>query len=192
MENRTNSRQVFRKGEQVSDKQFEQCMKRIQRGDKTALKEIYEAYLPLVYTIAVDVLKNKENAEDITSEFFIKLWEIADRFKEGNGHKAWMIRIIKNMAIDYIRKYRKEEMTDFSDASKEEKAKDQVEEEVIGNLSLQKALSTLSEGEQEIVKLKVLADMTFKEIAKTCNQPMGTVTWKYQNAMKKLRRCGYE
>ena len=67
-----------------------------------------------------------------------------------------------------------------------------VEEEVIGNMALQEALATLKDGERQIVNMKVLGDMTFREIAETLQMPMGTVTWKYQNAIGKLRRCGYE
>ena len=50
----------------------------------------------------------------------------------------------------------------------------------------------MKEGEREMVNMKVLGDMTFREIAETLQMPMGTVTWKYQNAIGKLRRCGYE
>ena len=52
--------------------------------------------------------------------------------------------------------------------------------------------SVLNEGEREIINLKILGDLTFKEIASVLSMPMGTVTWKYQNAVKKIRRCGYE
>ena len=67
-----------------------------------------------------------------------------------------------------------------------------VEEEVLSNLSVKQAMEQLGWTERQIVSLKVLGEMTFKEIAAVMEMPMGTVTWKYQNAMKKLRRCGYE
>ena len=50
----------------------------------------------------------------------------------------------------------------------------------------------LNDNEREVIQLKIVADMTFKEIAQLLNTPMGTITWRYQNAIKKLRRCGYE
>ena len=50
----------------------------------------------------------------------------------------------------------------------------------------------LKPSERQVVSLKVLGELTFKEIADIMDIPMGTVTWKYQNAIKKLRRCGYE
>ena len=63
---------------------------------------------------------------------------------------------------------------------------------MLGNMTVSQALDTLKPAERQIVSLKVLGEMTFKEIARSMQIPMGTVTWKYQNAIKKLRRCGYE
>lgn len=59
-------------------------------------------------------------------------------------------------------------------------------------MTVKEALETLKPAERQIVSLKVLGELTFKEIAQCMKIPMGTVTWKYQNAIKKLRRCGYE
>ena len=67
-----------------------------------------------------------------------------------------------------------------------------VEAEVVQSMSVQAAMETLKPAERQIVSMKVLGDLTFKEIAGIMGIPMGTVTWKYQNAIKKLRRCGYE
>ena len=63
---------------------------------------------------------------------------------------------------------------------------------MLGEMTVTQALGTLKPSERQIVSLKVLGELTFKEIALCMQIPMGTVTWKYQNAMKKLRRCGYE
>ena len=66
-----------------------------------------------------------------------------------------------------------------------------VEQEVIEELSMKEALEKLDSKEREIVHLKIMGEMTFQEIAGILAMPLGTVTWKYQNALKKLRRCGY-
>lgn len=189
----------------MTDQEFDQCIIRMQRGEKEALKEVYQDYLSFVYAIALDILKNKENAEDVTSDFFIKIWNISNSYRPGNGHKAWMARIIKNMAIDFLRKHKKEVLMDIlEDASGESEtesygrsiyggdSKSVVEEEVMVDMSVEEALAVLNSAEREIITLKIMGDMTFKEIAALLDQPMGTVTWKYQNAIKKLRRCGYE
>jgi RNA polymerase sigma-70 factor (ECF subfamily) len=67
-----------------------------------------------------------------------------------------------------------------------------VEQEVLSDLSLRQALDTLKPKEQEVVHLKIMGELTFQEIADILKIPLGTVTWRYQNAIKKLRRYGYE
>ena len=182
-----------RKGERVEEKQFHACMKKIKAGDKSALHEIYEKYIGYIYSIVFQVVQNKEDAEDITSEFFIKLWKLADTYRSGKGHRAWMATIARNMAIDLLRKNKREVLTeDFVDSISDHASDDDVEGEVLADMSLRAALDTLKPGEREIVNMKIMGELTFQEIADILKQPMGTVTWRYQNAIKKLRRCGYE
>ena len=173
----------------MEDQQFYSCMEQMKAGDKTALREIYENYIAYVYHIIFQVVQNKEDAEDVTSEFFIKLWNRADSFKAEKGHKAWLATIARNMAIDFLRKRKKEVLTD---EFVEEAAEENLEELVIEDISLQQALATLQNSEREIVHLKICGTLTFQEIANILGIPFGTVTWRYQNAIKKLKRCGYE
>ena len=173
----------------MEEKQFSACMERMRSGDRTALHEVYESYIGYIYTIVLQTVSNREDAEDVTSEFFMKLWRLADTYREGNGHRAWMAAIARNMAVDLLRKTKREVLTevvteDASDVS--------VEKEVIADMSLRQALDSLKPGEREVVHLKIMGEMTFQEIADILKIPLGTVTWRYQNAIRKLRRCGYE
>lgn len=189
----------------MNERQFENAVARMVQGDKTGLKEIYENYVGYIYRIIYEVLQNKENAEDVTSEFFIRLWDRAEQFKPGNGHKGYLATMARNMAVDFLRKHKREELTALlQDLGEEPEEKEQesrtltedkeskVEQQVIESMTIKQALETLKPSERQIVSLKVLGEMTFKEIAAAMDIPMGTVTWKYQNAIKKLRRCGYE
>ncbi len=173
----------------MEEKQFSACMERMRSGDRSALHEVYESYIGYIYTIVLQTVSNREDAEDVTSEFFMKLWRLADTYREGNGHRAWMAAIARNMAVDLLRKTKREVLTeevteDASDVS--------VEKEVIADMSLRQALDSLKPGEREVVHLKIMGEMTFQEIADILKIPLGTVTWRYQNAIRKLRRCGYE
>lgn len=189
----------------MNEQQFENAVARMVQGDKTGLKEIYTSYAGYIYRIIYEVLQNKENAEDVTSEFFIRLWDKAEQFRPGSGHRGYLAVIARNMAVDFLRKHKKEELTallqDLGEDVEEERresrgiAEDKaskVEQQVVESLTVKQALETLKPSERQIISLKVLGEMTFKEIAAAMEIPMGTVTWKYQNAIKKLRRCGYE
>ncbi|MDE5696445.1 MAG: RNA polymerase sigma factor [Lachnospiraceae bacterium] len=177
----------------MEEKQFSACMERMKSGDRSALHEVYEAYIGYIYTIVLQTVSNREDAEDVTSEFFMKLWRLADTYREGNGHRAWMAAIARNMAVDLLRKTKREVLTeDFADTMAENASDVSIEQEVIADMSLRQALDTLKPKEREVVHLKIMGEMTFQEIADILKIPLGTVTWRYQNAIQKLRRCGYE
>ncbi len=180
----------------MEDKDFILCMERMKKGDKEALREIYEAYSGYIFHLILGILKNREDAEDVASEFFIKLWKLADTYEPGSGHRTYMGRIAHNMAIDYLRVNNREILLDqdeaeFAEQSELVSQEPAVEEQVIGNLSVQETLGRLKPSEQEIVHLKVIGQMTFEEISVITSSPMGTVTWRYREAMKKIRRCGF-
>jgi RNA polymerase sigma-70 factor (ECF subfamily) len=189
----------------VTNQDFELSISRIKNGDKGGLKDIYQAYLSYIFRMVFEIVKSRENAEDLTADFFIKLWEKADSYRPGSGHKAFLTVMARNMAIDFLRKHKKEELSamlnDLGTGPDEGRPKampgmditvNPTENEVIAEISLQAALNTLGEAERQVVGMKVLGELTFKEISEIINCPLGTVTWRYQNAIKKLRRCGYE
>lgn len=189
----------------MTDVQFDKAMKKMQKGDKNALKGIYSDYVGYIYSCIYNVVKNRENAEDLTGDFFLKLWDISGNYKPGSGHRAWMARIARNMSIDFLRKRKRETLTDtMGDAADQEKengngttiydteTKSPVEDEVISDISMKEALLKLTNEEREVVNMKIMGELTFREISEIMNLSMGTVTWKYQSAIKKLRGCGYE
>lgn len=170
--------------------EFEASVLKIQKGNKEGLREIYEAYIGYIYTIVFGVVGNRENAEDVTSDFFIKLWTVLDTYQSNGAHKAWLATIARNMALDFIRKNKREIPTE--EFEEDISAEETPEETVVGSVTVQEALALLNEAERRIVDMKVLSEMSFREIAESLGIPMGTVTWRYQSAIKKLRRCGYE
>ena len=182
----------------MEEREFEACIQSILNGDKTGLKKIYDAYLPYIYRIVLGIVTRKEDAEDITSEFFIKLWQNASSFKVGSGHKGYLATIARNMSIDHIRKYRREQLESFqadevSDVpTAEYDSGIDIEQQVIENENLKDVLAKLKEPERIVVDMKILSEMTFQEIAEALKIPMGTVTWRYREAIKKLRRYGYD
>lgn len=169
---------------------FDRCMRRIQKGDKTGLKEIYEAYISYIYAIIWGIVRNKENAEDLTAEFFIRLWNTADGYRPGSGHKTWLTVIARNMAIDFMRKSGREQLTEEVKEEMNASEQSMMENQIVGRMSFKETVAKLQETEQQIVTMKIAGQMTFREIAEILDMPMGTVTWKYQNSIEKLRRAG--
>ncbi|MBR4530454.1 MAG: sigma-70 family RNA polymerase sigma factor [Lachnospiraceae bacterium] len=205
----------------MEDERFDQCMERLKAGDKDALHEIYTACGPYIYHFILGIVKSREDAEDVTSEFFIRLWKSADRYRPGSGHKTYLMTIARNMAIDLLRsKGRESLIEDIFPQNGEDPDVYTTEErvvadqggtgamlsdedagipgdpdvtagEAVGRVAMEEALAQLKPPEPQIIHMKFALDMTFAEIAAILMMPLGTVTWKYREAIGKLRRCGY-
>lgn len=179
----------------MEEMRFAENIGRICQNDKEGLREIYEDYCPMIYSVVEELLHNREDAEDVTSEFFIRLWDIAPAYRPGKGHRAWMVTIAHNMAVDYLRKRKREVLS----APEEEHGDDlhpsphgyssqpSCEAQVCDKLSLEQAMKTLKKEERQVVNLKIMGELTFREIAEILKKPQGTVAWCYQKAMQKLR-----
>ncbi|MCQ2518615.1 MAG: sigma-70 family RNA polymerase sigma factor [Lachnospiraceae bacterium] len=174
----------------MTQNEFDLCMNKIKSGDKEGLRIIYESYISYVYTVIYGVLGNKENAEDVTSEFFIRLWKNAGSYVPQGSHVAYIATVARHMAIDFLRKYKGEVLLD--EMPEETSESGLPETEVVGDMTLKEALECLNDKERTVVSMKVISEMTFQEISDTLGIPLGTVTWRYRNAIEKLRRCGFE
>jgi len=173
----------------LTEEQFADCIGLILAGNRDGLQQVYQAYGKYIYMLLYDILKNREDAEDVTAEFFLKLWKVAGKYQAGHGHRAWMGRIAHNMAVDFIRD--KKPHVSYEEIVEEvEIAGKGFEADEVNKMTLKQAVKTLKTEEQEIVNMKILLQMTFQEIANALGKPLGTVTWQYRQAMDKLRRCG--
>ena len=175
----------------LTDKEFDLCIEKILQKDKNGLKDIYSSYGKLVYQQMLAVVKSPQDAEDLTSDMFLRLWETAAQYRSGTGHKRYITVMARNMAIDFLRKRKHEEYTiDDDGVYTEEQAapEEPTDVQVIGGISFKQALDTLNEAEKEIINLRVGFDLTFKEISETLGIPLGTVTWKYRQAIQKLKK----
>lgn len=175
----------------MTDQAFEDSIRQICQGDKCGLKILYEEYGAMIYSAVYEILENHPNTEDVVSEYFIKLWKIADTYRFGGHHRGWMLTIARNMSLDFLHKHKRECSMEELTFEKEPSTPSH-EEDTVERLGLMDALSKLEKEEREIVDLKIMGQLTFKEIARILQKPMGTVTWKYQVALGKLKRCGYE
>lgn len=153
-------------------------------NDETKFKELYEKYYSLVEAIAFSILKNKEISQDIAQEVFTKIFELPENQLPKNNEASWLYTVTKNEAIAYIRKQKNTvNIEDIYNVEQE----DEYINDVISKDSYNKIIKKLEAKEQEIVSLKVIGDLSFKEIGNMLNMPIGTVQWKYYKAMHLLR-----
>lgn len=179
----------------MTEVKFAECMALLTQGDMQGLREVYEQYGKMIYSAALQLCRDPQTAEDVTSEFFLKLKRAASVYREGMGHKKWLLTALRNLTIDFIRRQSREipmsaqggdddeshPLSEISDSA-------DTEEKVMSEMSAAELLMRLSVTEREIVNMKIYCDLTFAEIAKILNIPQGTAAWRYQSAIKKLKR----
>lgn len=178
----------------MTDKEFSDHLKKIGDRDVQSFKCIYSSYFRLIYSSALAVTNNKAAAEDVTSEFFVKLWESPfEGFSEEKGsHRRWLAVCARNLAVNYIRKFGKEALIDetadgeesFSDSS----SVTDTEERIADKTLISDALSQLDETEREVIHLKHYCGYTLREIAKILGITQGTAAWRCRSGEKKLRK----
>ena len=168
----------------IDKKELHNLFLGIAEKEERKFNQLYESYHKLVYGIAFSITKNKENSEDITQNVFYKIWHIPKQNLPTSKEASWLYTMTKNEAIDFLRKEKTaislENLYDIEDANHET-------EQIIGKENYNKIISKLDEKEKEIVSLKILADLSFREIAQILNIPIATVQWRYYKALHTLK-----
>lgn len=173
----------------MTNEQFDACMRQIQSGDKQGLKLIYEDYKAYIFAVMRSVAGRQEDAEDLTVDFFVRLWQQADSYRPGSGHKTWMTTIARNMAVDLVRRSGREiPADDVRETEDDSLTSPSAEDEVLAPMNFREAIASLSAQKQQIMVMKIVGQMTFEEISRILGIPIGTVTWHYQDSLKRLRR----
>ena len=152
-----------------------------------AFNTLYKNYHKLVYGIAFSVLKNKDDSEDVSQMVFAKIYKLSKSKLPDKSESSWLYSVTKNETITYLRKKNKEiNLDDDYNIYNLQIENDDIKE--IENIDAYKrTIKTLSPKEQEIISLKILSGLSFREISKVLNMPIGTVQWNYYKAIHSLR-----
>ena len=173
----------------MTDAQFDAAIGLIVRGNKDGLKSIYDAYAEQIYHVIVGIVKSPMDAEDLTADLFMKLWETASQYRSGSGHKRYLTVMARNLAIDFLRRSSRQSFELDDDEQGREIADTQnVEKDVESGMGFSEALECLNPKQRQIVDMHIGMQMTLREISETLQMPMGTVAWNYKAAIDKLKK----
>lgn len=164
----------------INKKELHELFQGIKQGSRTAFEVLYKRYNQLVYKIAFSIIKNKENSEDIMQNVFTKIFELPEIKLPDNKEASWLYTVTKNETITKLRKL-KEDIDIDSIYNMTTDCKDI--ENIIDNDKYNRIINKLDKKEQEIVSLKILGQLSFKEISKLMDIPIGTVQWHYYKAI---------
>ena len=156
----------------------------IANKDEKEFNKLYEKYKSLVYAIVFSMLKNQEDSEEVVQIIFTKIWNMKKENLPTSNETAWLYNVSRNETINYLRKQKhKINIDDLYYINEENKELENIiDAEYYNNI-----LSKLNTKEKEIVSLKILSSLSFKEIAQILNIPIGTVQWKYYKSLHTLK-----
>ena len=166
---------------------------RIARGDQLAFAELYDRHARLVFSLALRILQDRADAEDVVQEVFAQVWAQAGRYDAGRGAvAAWMLVLTRSRAIDKLRARRARPETAAESGTAESvvdlSATQDLEllsAEQVGRL--QRALKELPEAQRTALELAYYEGLTHAEVAARLAEPLGTVKTRIRQAVIKLR-----
>lgn len=161
-------------------------------GDRAAFGELYDRTAARVFGLVRRVLVDPAQAEEVTQDVFLELWQTAPRFDpERGGAMAWMLVIAHRRAIDRVRAAQSARDRDARAAAREvEVPIDSVAETVevrVEHARAHDALTALTDAQRECVELAYYGGLTQSEIADRIGVPLGTVKTRLRDGMKHLR-----
>lgn len=157
----------------------------ISRGERDALAELYRHTRTAVYGLALSYLKNMHDAQDVTQDVFVQVWDCAEQYRPIGSPIGWILTICRNMCLMSLR--REKRNATLSDEEWDAIPAQESELDIHERLLLQQALGALGEEERRMVLLHAVTGMKHREIAKLLEVPLATVLSKYHRALKKMR-----
>lgn len=163
-------------------------LKRVRRGDVTALRRLYEKYRSDLFAVAMSLVHDVQTAEDCLQDAFVRMAEKAGQIAIQRNVKGYLISCVANRARDQLR--RKPLLTeqsenigpavDIHDPAEQSSNREQV-------ARLMQALSTLPYKQREVFVLRVQGGLKFRQIAKSQQVSIKTALSRYRYGIDKLR-----
>lgn len=177
-------------------------------GDESAITILIDRHLKAVFNFTYRLVGNRQDAEDIAQETFLKMWRGLKKFRQNENFKTWLFTIARNTAIDSLRKKKNIAFSVFSarggSASSGENDEDYnplvesltdtepLPDEIFAKAEeknvLDNALAKLSPARREVLLLHYNEHFTFDEIGKVSGESPNTVKSRHRRALAELRK----
>ena len=169
-------------------------------GSERAFEELVRLYEARVFSYAMTLLGNRQDAEEVTQDVFVKVWRTLARFRGECSFSSWVMRITKNTATDALRARREPTVSlAAEDENGEEREMDLVDEDPASNPSaaferderirlVRRAIRKLPHDQREILTLRDLYGYPYEEIARILQLESGTVRSRISRARQHLKK----
>lgn len=175
----------------------EPLVKAAQRGDMEAYEQLVAKHRDKIYARAYSMMRNEEDAIDLSQEAWVKGWQRLVQFQGDSGFATWMTRIVINLCLDQLRKHKRHRTESIELMDEESGGVERQMPVVTVNPTerleraelrqrIDKALSQLSETHRTALVLCEFEELEYKEIARAMNCSIGTVMSRLFYARRKL------
>ena len=175
-----------------------------QEGRERAFRELVRRYERPVFSLVYRMVRDRETAEDLAQDAFIKVLNHIDRYSPEFKFSSWIFKIANNVAIDHLRRRRLDtismdgsphasnaaevEASTFDIAADQESALDELTAKELGN-AIEGAIGRLRPEYRACIMLRHVEGRSYEEIASTLDLPLGTVKTYIHRARHELRRA---
>ncbi len=157
-------------------------IKQFKEDNLEMFDEFYDLTKKQVYVAIMTILKNKELTEDVMQDTYLRFLSNVHKYKENTNVIAFIVTIARNLAINAFNKEKREINYDFAQYEDT-----YVEEEEKETPLMDLMYETLENDELQVFVLHVIDELKHREIAKIMKKPIGTITWLYNKAVKKMK-----
>ncbi len=167
-------------------------------GDKSAISKLIEKHSKRILDYIVMMVKDRDVADDIFQETFIKVVRVIDegRYVDNGKFVSWVLRIAHNQVIDHFRQAKQNGNVSESDAgydllNSRNFAETNVEDKLVAEqiaADLRKLIDCLPDEQRDVVKMRYFSNMSFKEIADTTGVSINTALGRMRYALINLRK----
>ena len=168
-----------------------------QKGDTSAFEELVARHRDRIYARAYTMMRNEEEAIDLSQEAWIKGWQRLKQFQGDSSFGTWMTRIVINLCLDQLRRHKRQRSESLEAMEEESGGVERLMPPVTVNPTerlerselrqrIDRAMDQLSHEHRTVLVLHEFEEMEYKEIAKTMGCSIGTVMSRLFYARRKL------
>jgi RNA polymerase sigma-70 factor, ECF subfamily len=166
-------------------------VERAQQGDRAALEELYLIHFDRIYSYLHMSVGNKHDAEDLTTQTFLKMLESIKRFRwQSAPFSAWLFRIAHNLAMDHFRARRRWQLEeDVPEPPGSEEPSAELEAmQSIGRQSMMELIEKLSPEQQQVLTLKFVFNFANADVATILEKTEGAIKSLQHRALASLQK----
>ncbi len=169
---------------------------KVAKGDQQAFGQLYDLSCSLLFTLALRILGDRDEATDLLQEVYLEVWRKGVRYDVGRGTPmAWLVTVTRSRAIDRLRSRaaKGRGVTDSLGDTRAADLPDQAPGPFETNADLErralvkKAFAELPEAQRQVLELAYYEGLSHQEIAVRLSQPLGTIKTRIKLGMSKLR-----